>query len=304
MKFRVAYNGRISKLWGGDAIATAVHMTLLELGHESSVGTEARRGQGRDSVLILIGAEGSGGVCGWDGPVIVYNFMELDVFGAGAWLTQFRNSARHWSRPRVDGILDYSPGYSEAFVEEIGVQYHAECPLGYHRHFEKPRLSQEYDIGFLGKVATGSRRELFLASVPKKLKRAIYHYQKPGVRGMSKWGYSEEDDRRALSSKIFLHVHSTKRGCNFPAPRVIQLGMSNAIATLTEECSWYPEGMLEGVHYEAFKHGDPVDMERKIWKMMGDEERTRTMAGAGYRWVREEWLMVDHLQEALEGIFS
>lgn len=298
-RFLVVYHPKQAIVWQGDVLARAIAESLIEIGHEAEVATSTK-GLDRRRHLVLMSSASAWSVCGdWDGPIHLYNVSEAYI-QKELWLSDFKKSGRgRWVRPRFDWIWDYSPNNTETF-QDMGFRS-VYIPIGYHREFEIEGLDEAYDVGFIGKIHHESRRLAAVSRIPKKLKTSILIHQRDG-RGYRKFHTQLRMRKETLRTKVYLHIHSRRAGRNFPSARIIQLGLSNRRAVVTEESCWTPDGLSSPEHYLTFPVDDWDGMIDRIKSLLSDDEARIKMARRGYEFVTTKWRMVDHIRRGLEEI--
>ena len=284
--------------WQGDKIAEAIAETLIGLGVEAVVSDTYPTLPKIQSTVILVDPESSSWFQErWAGGIFVYNMSEAYLIeGRRDWLRTFRKFLSNaLTMLRIAGVFDYSPNNAEYFKSKGIPCYYT--PLGYHPVFVEENICELADVGFLGKIHRGSRRERMLSSISPPASANAYCYEQDG-QGFRKFQPSEINNWKALQSKCWLHLHTQEDGRNFPASRVIQLGLSNRKCCVVEKCDWYPEGLEPGKHFVEFEVGNAESLKEIVTELSLNDMKRRTIAEQGFRWVRDHYHFSDFIAKS------
>lgn len=280
--------------WQGHRVAEAFAACFTELGFPGvTCGTRMDRFD-RTDTLFIISVSGAAQVNGrWPGTVCIHNSSEVYTKTVGrSWFNRLKKFGEQagWNPQRVDWIFDYAPQNGPAF-ESRGFK-RTFCPFTYHPSYDRPfSFQRSHDVGFIGMVRPGARRH-----------QAIRMLERTGLDV-----YAEPRTNRKLTdievaegqnSRVFLHVHAgVGDRINFPATRMVQLGIPCGVPAVLERTNWTP---LPVDTYREFEINDHEGMLREVRWCLDNPIEARLMAARALSFLREHYQMLPAVKRSCE----
>jgi len=229
----------------------------------------------------------------------------MEPIAPAPWLLDSFNSRSKRYREKISGKFDIIFDYNQNTTDILKARGENAylLPMGYHESYEVAWLPP-FDVGahWLGleyhPPPKGAEYDPRILDRRGEICKAIREAGAPCSSHFFRGLPGRLDLMRKMLSTpgVHLNLHRPGSPFQFGGIRVIQLLMSNRRFVLSEPCSWYPEGLTPGVHWDV---AEPEQIPEHVLYWLKKPIKREAVARAGYEFIRANHRLDVFLKQAL-----